>query len=117
MSKNTNNKRANSMQFYVIALLLIFVIPLLLIFSYEWLGGGILNGLGGSWRTPVINPDILLLGYAIIEAVLYIGLCFAYKNYLNLHKTETGKLIAATTLLVLATAVSLTVIFWKMFTT
>lgn len=113
MDKLVNNRKNNGVIFFILVILIILVVPLLLISSYEWLGGGILNGIWGSWRTAIIDPSLLLVIGASSEAILFFVLCFVYTKYLKFHRKKTLQLALATGLVILAAAVTLVMVFWR----
>jgi preprotein translocase subunit Sec61beta len=64
----------------------IIVLPLVLIFLYDSLGGGLLNGFYGSDRTPVLDPDlILILGTAVglVLGVIFLNMFLQYQEELR----------------------------------
>lgn len=106
-------------KYYTTGFIVIIILPIVIVALYEWLGGGVLNGLAGSWRESMIDPDILLL--FINPAILLIG----YGVLLKLFKRYLGESAGASVLgrifawsvFTLATVVVVTGVFWKFLTT
>ena len=123
MTKKTNQARVISsdktvVRFWTLGLVVIIVIPLFLIAIYELLGGGVWNGLAGSWRQSLIDPDLLLL---VLNPVLmvsaYLLLCFQFKSYVQRNKRNYLKLLFSIALMILSTLSVIVVVFWKAITT
>lgn len=111
------NKINKSNHFYLTSLLVIVIIPVILISLYEWLAGGVFNGLAGSWREEIINPNILLL--IVNPAVLLAGYLVQFtqlRRYIAINDNSIKILIARIVFLV-ATVIVLVGIFWKAITT
>ena len=123
MTEKTNQARVIAsgktvVRFWTLGLAVIVVIPLFLIAIYELLGGGVLNGLAGSWRQSLIDPDLLLL---VLNPVLmvsaYLLLCFQFKSYVQRNKRNYLKLLFSIVLMILSTLSVTVVVFWKAITT
>jgi len=123
VTKKTNQARVISsdktvVRFWTLGLVVIIVIPLFLIAIYELLGGGVWNGLAGSWRQSLIDPDLLLL---VLNPVLmvsaYLLLCFQFKSYVQRNKRNYLKLLFSIALMILSTLSVIVVVFWKAITT
>ena len=123
MTEKTNQARVIAsdktvVRFWTLGLAVIIVIPLFLIAIYEVLGGGVWNGLAGSWRQSLIDPDLLLL---VLNPVLmvsaYLLLCFQFKSYVQLNKRNYLKLLFSIVLMILSTLSVTVVVFWKAITT
>lgn len=76
-----------------------------------------MNGVTGSWREAVINPDILLL---FVNPLLLLGgyglLIYFFRCYMGSKKAVISKVFAVT-IFALATVVVVLGVFWKAFTT
>lgn len=103
-------------KYYLTAFVVIVVLPAVLIALYEWLAGGILNGLAGSWREAVIHPDIFLL---FINPLLLAGgyglLILRLRQYTKEEKSRTVRFFASLVFAV-ATITVLVGVFWKVMT-
>ena len=111
------SKLSVSAKYYLTGFLVIIVVPVIILALYEWLAGGILNGIAGSWREAIINPDILLLFINPVLLLLsYSLLIYFFRQYMRGTVTSIGK-IPAVIAFGLATIVVLTGVFWKMLTT
>ena len=104
-------------KYYLTSFLVIVVVPVTVIVLYEWLTGGVLNGVAGSWREATVSPDIFLL---FINPLLLLSGYALLIHYFRKHiYTKNGTLskTPALVVFVVATAVVLVGVFWKALTT
>lgn len=124
MTRRINNKtdssgnKSNKQYFYIFSFVVIFLAPIILIFLYDWLAGGVFNGLAGSWEDPIISPDIFLLAInPIVLILLYILLIQQFRKYFDQNRENLTKRILAAVVLMIATTTVILGIFWKILTT
>lgn len=124
MTRRINKKidslsyKSNKSHFFTLSFVVIFLAPIILIFLYDRLAGGVFNGLAGSWEDPIINPDIFLLTVnPIVFTLLYILLVKHFRIYFDQNRQSLTKTTLAIAVLIIATAIVATGVFWKLFTT
>ena len=98
MTRRINNKtnpsgyKSNKQYFYKLSFVVIFLAPIILVFLYDRLAGGVFNGLAGSWKDPVISPDIFLLAInPIVLTLLYILLVKQFRKLRRIWGKEGQK--------------------------
>lgn len=105
------------MRYYLSGLLVVVIIPVVIIVLYQWLAGGVFNGIAGSWREATVNPDVfLLLINPMLLCLGYALLIYSFLKYKKERKSLLSKILAYL-VLVIATAVVAVGVFWKALTT
>lgn len=114
---NSSGNKSSKQHFYILSFVVIFLAPIILIFLYDWLAGGVFNGLAGSWKEPIINPDIFLMAInPIVFILLYILLVKHFRIYFDQNSQNLTKKVLAIVVLLIATATVMFGIFWKTLT-
>lgn len=106
-----------STKYYLTGLLVIIIIPVIIIALYEWLAGGVFNGLAGSWRQPIINPDIFLL---FVNPVLLLMGYALLVHFFHEHKRESRNAFSRALswlVFIVATVTVIVGVSWKVLTT
>jgi hypothetical protein len=115
VSKKRNSQMRNKL--YIAIVVNVIFTPGLLVFIYDKFAGGLLNGLGGSWREGIVSPNVLL--YFVNPLLLALSYYFSFKQF-KLYMQERPNITAiifAVILLVIATLITLVGVFWALLTT
>lgn len=106
-----------SAKYYLTGLLVIIVLPVIILVLYEWLAGGVLNGLAGSWRKAAVHPDIFLL---FIDPIIllsgYVLLIYFFRRYKAESRSVLSSMLAYL-VFIIATVITALGVFWKALTT
>ena len=111
------NRMSISKKYYLTGLWVIVLLPVVIVALYEWLAGGMLNGIAGSWHRAIVNPNVFLL---FINPVLllsgYALLIYFFRKYKK-QKNSTLNSLFVYVILAVATVVVFVGVFWKALTT